>query len=198
MSKDYGGGSITALPIIETQAGDISAYIPTNVISITDGQIFLQTELFNSGQRPAIDSGLSVSRVGSSAQYKCMKQSSKALKIELASYHELQAFAQFGSDLDEATKRTLVHGDVLMEVLKQNQYSPMDFVRQTVEIFTAQHRFLDHLDRANIRPFLDNLYVALNNQHKELLDEIRETKALSDELIKNLKNAIKELSESLA
>ena len=198
LSKDYGGGSITALPIIETQAGDISAYIPTNVISITDGQIFLQTELFNSGQRPAIDSGLSVSRVGSSAQYKCMKQSSKALKIELASYHELQAFAQFGSDLDEATKRTLVHGDVLMEVLKQNQYSPMDFVRQTVEIFTAQHRFLDHLDRANIRPFLDNLYVALNNQHKELLDEIRETKALSDELIKNLKNAIKELSESLA
>ena len=127
-----------------------------------------------------------------------MKQSSKALKIELASYHELQAFAQFGSDLDEATKRTLVHGDVLMEVLKQNQYSPMDFVRQTVEIFTAQHRFLDHLDRANIRPFLDNLYVALNNQHKELLDEIRETKTLSDELIKNLKNAIKELSESLA
>ena len=198
LSKDYGGGSITALPIIETQAGDISAYIPTNVISITDGQIFLQTELFNSGQRPAIDSGLSVSRVGSSAQYKCMKQSSKALKIELASYHELQAFAQFGSDLDDATKRTLVHGDVLMEVLKQNQYSPMDFVRQTVEIFTAQHRFLDHLDRANIRPFLDNLYVALNNQHKELLDEIRETKALSDELIKNLKNAIKELSESLA
>ena len=198
LSKDYGGGSITALPIIETQAGDISAYIPTNVISITDGQIFLQTELFNSGQRPAIDSGLSVSRVGSSAQYKCMKQSSKALKIELASYHELQAFAQFGSDLDEATKRTLVHGDVLMEVLKQNQYSPMDFVRQTVEIFTAQHRFLDHLDRANIRPFLDNLYVALNNQHKELLDEIRETKTLSDELIKNLKNAIKELSESLA
>ena len=198
LSKDYGGGSITALPIIETQAGDISAYIPTNVISITDGQIFLQTELFNSGQRPAIDSGLSVSRVGSSAQYKCMKQSSKALKIELASYHELQAFAQFGSDLDETTKRTLVHGDVLMEVLKQNQYSPMDFVRQTVEIFTAQHRFLDHLDRANIRPFLDNLYVALNNQHKELLDEIRETKALSDELIKNLKNAIKELSESLA
>ena len=198
LSKDYGGGSITALPIIETQAGDISAYIPTNVISITDGQIFLQTELFNSGQRPAIDSGLSVSRVGSSAQYKCMKQSSKALKIELASYHELQAFAQFGSDLDEATKRTLVHGDVLMEVLKQNQYSPMDFVRQTVEIFTAQHRFLDHLDRANIRPFLDNLYVALNNQHKELLDEIRETKALSDELIKNLKNVIKELSESLA
>ena len=198
LSKDYGGGSITALPIIETQAGDISAYIPTNVISITDGQIFLQTELFNSGQRPAIDSGLSVSRVGSSAQYKCMKQSSKALKIELASYHELQAFAQFGSDLDDSTKKTLVHGDVLMEVLKQNQYSPMNFVRQTVEIFTAQHRFLDHLDKTKIRPFLDDLYIALNNQYKEILDEIFETKILSDNLIKKLKNAIKELSESLA
>ena len=198
LSKDYGGGSITALPIIETQAGDISAYIPTNVISITDGQIFLQSELFNSGQRPAIDSGLSVSRVGSSAQYKCMKQSAKALKIELASYHELQAFAQFGSDLDESTKKTLVHGDILMEVLRQNQYSPMDFVRQTIEIFTAQHRYLDSLERKQVRPFLDQLWVGLKNQHQDLLTELEETKALSDQLIAKLKDAISSLCKSLA
>ena len=198
LSKDYGGGSITALPIIETQAGDISAYIPTNVISITDGQIFLQSELFNSGQRPAIDSGLSVSRVGSSAQYKCMKQSAKALKIELASYHELQAFAQFGSDLDESTKKTLVHGDILMEVLRQNQYSPMDFVRQTIEIFTAQHRYLDSLERKQVRPFLDQLWVGLKNQHQELLTELEETKALGDELMAKLKEAISSLCKSLA
>lgn len=197
LSKEYGGGSITALPIIETQAGDISAYIPTNVISITDGQIFLQTELFNAGQRPAIDSGLSVSRVGSSAQYKCMKQSSKALKIELASYHELQAFAQFGSDLDDSTKRTLVHGDVLMEVLKQNQYSPMSFVRQTIEIFAAQHRYLDSLEISEIRAFLDKLWVALKNQHPEIIKELEETKSLSDELSSSLKEAIKNIKESL-
>ena len=197
LSKDYGGGSITALPIFETQAGDISAYIPTNVISITDGQIFLQTELFNAGQRPAIDSGLSVSRVGSSAQYKCMKQSSKALKIELASYHELQAFAQFGSDLDDSTKRTLVHGDVLMEVLKQNQYSPMSFVRQTIEIFAAQHRYLDSLEISEIRAFLDKLWVALKNQHPEIIKELEETKSLSDELSSSLKEAIKNIKESL-
>ena len=197
LSKDYGGGSITALPIIETQAGDISAYIPTNVISITDGQIFLQTELFNAGQRPAIDSGLSVSRVGSSAQYKCMKQSSKALKIELASYHELQAFAQFGSDLDDSTKRTLVHGNVLMEVLKQNQYSPMSFVRQTIEIFAAQHRYLDSLEISEIRAFLDKLWVALKNQHPEIIKELEETKSLSDELSSSLKEAIKNIKESL-
>ena len=197
LSKDYGGGSISAFPIIETQAGDISAYIPTNVISITDGQIFLQTELFNAGQRPAIDSGLSVSRVGSSAQYKCMKQSSKALKIELASYHELQAFAQFGSDLDDSTKRTLVHGDVLMEVLKQNQYSPMSFVRQTIEIFAAQHRYLDSLEISEIRSFLDKLWVALKNQHPEIITELEETKSLSEELSSSLKEAIKNIKESL-
>ena len=197
LSKEYGGGSITALPIIETQAGDISAYIPTNVISITDGQIFLQTELFNAGQRPAIDSGLSVSRVGSSAQYKCVKQTAKALKIELASYHELQAFAQFGSDLDESTKKTLVHGDVLMEVLKQNQYSPMNFVQQTIEIFTAQHRYLDDLEKEKIRPFLDQLWIKLNKDNIDLLNEIQEQKALNDQLIASLKKAIEEFKNTL-
>ena len=196
LSKEYGGGSITALPIIETQAGDISSYIPTNVISITDGQIFLQTELFNAGQRPAIDSGLSVSRVGSSAQYKCVKQTSKALKIELASYHELQAFAQFGSDLDDSTKRTLVHGDVLMEVLKQNQYSPMNFVQQTIEIFTAQHRYLDDLEKSVIRLFLDQLWIHLNQNHLDLLNEIKTKKELNDKIINDLKTYIEEFKNT--
>lgn len=198
LNEECGGGSITALPIIETQAGDISAYIPTNVISITDGQIFLQSELFNAGQRPAIDSGLSVSRVGSSAQYKCIKQTAKALKIELASYRELQAFAQFESDLDEVTKKTLIHGDVLMEVLKQNQYAPMDFVRQTVEIFTVQHRYLDSLSKEKVRPFLDRLWIHLKKDHADILEEIRTEKALSDTLVSRLKDVIASIKESLA
>ncbi len=198
LNEECGGGSITALPIIETQAGDISAYIPTNVISITDGQIFLQSELFNAGQRPAIDSGLSVSRVGSSAQYKCIKQTAKALKIELASYRELQAFAQFGSDLDEVTKKTLIHGDVLMEVLKQNQYAPMDFVRQTVEIFTVQHRYLDSLSKEKVRTFLDRLWIHLKKDHADILEEIRTEKALSDTLVSRLKDVIASIKESLA
>ena len=190
LSKEYGGGSITALPIIETQAGDITAYIPTNVISITDGQIFLQTELFNAGQRPAIDSGLSVSRVGSAAQFKCVKSVAKSLKIELASFHELQAFAQFGSDLDEATKKILVHGNVLMEVLKQGQYQPLTFVEQTIEIFTAQNRFMDDIDIDTIGSFLDGLMINLKKDYKYILDEIYETKVLSSENEAKLKEAI--------
>lgn len=197
LNKENGGGSITALPIIETQAGDISAYIPTNVISITDGQIFLMSELFNSGQRPAIDSGLSVSRVGSAAQYKCIKQTSKALKIELASYNELQAFAKFGSDVDEVTKKTLKHGDILMEVLKQNQYSPMTFVQQTIEIFTAQNNFLDDLEVNEVRNFLDKIWLFLNKNHQDILLEIEDKKALSDELIAKMKVVIKDIKESL-
>lgn len=197
LNKENGGGSITALPIIETQAGDISAYIPTNVISITDGQIFLMSELFNSVQRPAIDSGLSVSRVGSAAQYKCIKQTSKALKIELASYNELQAFAKFGSDVDEVTKKTLKHGDILMEVLKQNQYSPMTFVQQTIEIFTAQNNFLDDLEVNEVRNFLDKIWLSLNKNHQDILLEIEDKKALSDELIAKMKVVIKDIKESL-
>lgn len=197
LNKENGGGSITALPIIETQAGDISAYIPTNVISITDGQIFLMSELFNSGQKPAIDSGLSVSRVGSAAQYKCIKQTSKALKIELASYNELQAFAKFGSDVDEVTKKTLKHGDILMEVLKQNQYSPMTFVQQTIEIFTAQNNFLDDLEVSEVRSFLDKIWLSLNKNHQDILLEIEDKKALSDELIAKMKVVIKDIKESL-
>jgi len=190
LAKEYGGGSITALPIIETQAGDITAYIPTNVISITDGQIFLQTELFNAGQRPAIDSGLSVSRVGSAAQFKCVKQVAKSLKIELANFHELQAFAQFGSDLDDATKKTLVHGNVLMEVLKQGQYQPLTFVEQTIEIFTAQNRFMDDINIKNIKAFLEGLMINLKKDHKDILDSIENAKALSPESEAALKEAI--------
>ena len=196
LSKEYGGGSITALPIIETQAGDITAYIPTNVISITDGQIFLQAELFNAGQRPAIDSGLSVSRVGSAAQFKCVKSVAKSLKIELANFHELQAFAQFGSDLDDATKRILVHGNVLMEVLKQNQYQPKTFVEQTIEIFTAQNRYMDDLDIDKIKDFLEGLMIELKKDYNYLLDEIYNTKILSSEVEEKLKEAINSYKEA--
>ncbi len=197
LSTEYGGGSITALPIIETQAGDISAYIPTNVISITDGQIFLVTDLFNAGQRPAIDSGLSVSRVGSSAQYKCVKQVSKSLKIELANYHEMQAFSQFGSDVDAETKRTLAHGAALMEVLKQGQYQPMSFQRQVIELFTAQHRYLDDMKLDDIHPFLDQLYTHIEKSHKELIKELTEKKAMSDEFMSNLDKVIKDFKDAL-
>ena len=191
LSKEYGGGSITALPIIETQAGDISAYIPTNVISITDGQIFLQVDLFNVGQRPAIDSGLSVSRVGSAAQIKAMKQVASSLKIELANYRELQAFSQFGSDLDNETKKTLNHGAVLMEVLKQDQYDTYDVNRQIIELFAAKHMYLEELEIKNIKPFLNKLYDYINSTHKDILKELDKNKAFSDELELKLDNVIK-------
>ena len=194
LSEDYGGGSITALPIVETQEGDISAYIPTNVISITDGQIFLMTDLFNAGQRPAIDSGLSVSRVGSAAQYPCIKKVSGSLKIELANYRELQSFSQFGSDLDDNTKKVLRHGEALMEVLKQDQYSPLVMERQVVDIFAAQQRYLDSLSRKDILNYLNNQWEYINNSHKEIVDELVETKTLSDELKGKLVSALDEFA----
>lgn len=191
----HGGGSITALPIIETQAGDISAYIPTNVISITDGQIFLLTDLFNAGQRPAVDSGLSVSRVGGAAQTKAMKQVANSLKIELANYRELQAFSQFGSDLDEDTKRVLTHGKVLMEVLKQDQYDTYPLDRQVVELFAAKHRYLEELSVEEIKPCLNKLYQYLKSSHQSLIDEINKEKKLSEELEEKLHKAIKDFFE---
>ncbi|MFA6796597.1 MAG: F0F1 ATP synthase subunit alpha [Bacilli bacterium] len=197
LSEEYGGGSITALPIIETQAGDISAYIPTNVISITDGQIFLMTDLFNKGQRPAIDSGLSVSRVGSAAQYKAVKQVSKSLKIELANFHELESFSQFGSDLDAETKKILTHGEVLMEVLKQGQYQPMAFERQVIELFTAQNGYMDDIDVSNIHQFLNRLYAMMEKDYKDIIDEIREKKELSKELEERLTQAVKTIKEAI-
>ncbi len=192
LDKEYGGGSITALPIIETQAGDISAYIPTNVISITDGQIFLMSELFNAGQRPAVDSGLSVSRVGSAAQIKAMKQVAGSLKIELANYGELQAFSQFGSDLDEDTKKVLNHGDRLLEVLKQEQYAPFSLNRQIIELFAAKYRFLEELPLNEVRPFLDKLYRDIELRHHDILDRLDDQKCFDQALEDHLKEVIQE------
>ena len=197
LNDEHGGGSITALPIIETQAGDISAYIPTNVISITDGQIFLMTDLFNAGQRPAIDSGLSVSRVGSAAQLKAMKQVAGSLKIELASFRELQAFSQFGSDLDNETKRVLKHGNVLMELLKQAQYDTYPVERQIIELFAAKHRFLDDLKVEEIKPALEKLYSHISSSHKELIQEIVSKKVISDSLESSLKEVMTKFFETL-
>jgi len=186
LNKSFGGGSITALPIIETQAGDISAYIPTNVISITDGQIFLMTDLFNAGQRPAIDSGLSVSRVGAAAQIDAIKQVSRSLKIELASYRELQAFTQFGSDLDASTKKVLTHGACLMEVLRQNQYTPYSVENQVIILFLAKNRFLDDLPKASIQPRLFEFLNVIQVKHPELLREIKDEKKISSALNEKL------------
>ena len=197
LNDEHGGGSITALPIIETQAGDISAYIPTNVISITDGQIFLMTDLFNAGQRPAIDSGLSVSRVGSAAQLKAMKQVAGSLKIELANFRELQAFSQFGSDLDAETKRVLTHGNVLMELLKQAQYDTYPVERQILELFAAKHRFLDELKVEEIKPALEKLYTHVSSSHKEVVQEIVSKKVISDSLESTLKEIMKKFFETL-
>ncbi|MDY5852776.1 MAG: F0F1 ATP synthase subunit alpha [Bacilli bacterium] len=190
LAPEYGGGSITALPIIETQAGDISAYIPTNVISITDGQIFLMSELFNSGQRPAVDSGLSVSRVGSSAQIKAMKQVAGSLKIELANFRELQSFSQFGSDLDQNTKDILNHGEVLMEVLRQPQYVNKDVNQQIIELFTAKNRYLEHIGISNIRPCLDDLYSHIQNKHPDILETLANEKVISLKLEEKMKKVI--------
>lgn len=197
LSEEYGGGSITALPIIETQAGDISAYIPTNVISITDGQIFLMTDLFNKGQRPAIDSGLSVSRVGSAAQYKAVKQVSKSLKIELANFHELESFSQFGSDLDADTKKILTHGEILMEVLKQGQYQPMSFVRQVVELFVAQNGYMDDIQVEKVHPFLEKLYAMMEKDYRPILDEIEKKKEISKELLQKMTEAVKTIKDAI-
>ena len=196
LNKDFGGGSITALPIVETQAGDISAYIPTNIISITDGQIFLVVDYFNAGQRPAVDSGFSVSRVGSSAQFKAMKEVAKGLKIDLANYNEMLSFSQFGSDLDKETKRVLTHGKALMEVLKQKQYAPYSLSRQVVELYAAKNRYLDDLEVKEIHPFLERLYSSISSKHPEILKTIDETKALGSELSASLKAAVEEFKGS--
>lgn len=187
LNEENGGGSITALPIIETQAGDISAYIPTNVISITDGQIFLQQELFNSGFRPAIDTGFSVSRVGSTAQIKAMKQVSGTLKLELAQYTEMQAFAQFGSDLDTATKTILDHGQKVREVLKQAQYSPRTVEEQVITLFALKNGFAKTVDVTNVIRFMNELVEHIQLTHPEYIEEIKVEKVISDDLTNSLK-----------
>jgi len=179
LNDELGGGSLTALPIIETQAGDISAYIPTNVISITDGQIFLQTELFNAGVRPAVDSGLSVSRVGSAAQTKAMKSVSSSLKLDLAQYNELLSFAQFGSDLDAVTKAAIDHGARVTELLKQPQYSPMSMAKQVISLFAAKHGYIDKVDIDKIRSFEGLLHHTFDEKYPEVIKEIETTGEIS-------------------
>jgi F-type H+-transporting ATPase subunit alpha len=196
LNQKYGGGSITALPIVETQAGDISAYIPTNVISITDGQIFLSTDLFNAGQRPAIDTGLSVSRVGSSAQYKAMKKVSSSIKMELANYTELKSFSQFGNDIDESTRAIISHGKILTEVLKQDQYLSLPMERQVIEIYAVKNRFLDDLEVSEVKPFMNDLYSYIKNVNPEILEEISTKHDLNDELVKKMNDAITSFKES--
>jgi F-type H+-transporting ATPase subunit alpha len=182
MSDKNGGGSLTSLPIIETQAGDVSAYIPTNVISITDGQIFLETDLFNSGVRPAVNVGISVSRVGGSAQIKAMRQVAGSLKLELAQYRELAAFAQFGSDLDKATQNQLNRGKRLVEILKQDLFQPLPFSKQILIIFAGTGGFLDDMPVEQIREFEKELYRYVETTNQGLLNTIEEKKNLDDQL----------------
>jgi F-type H+-transporting ATPase subunit alpha len=196
LSDVKGGGSLTSLPIIETQAGDISAYIPTNVISITDGQIFLEADLFNSGIRPGINVGNSVSRVGGSAQIKAMKQVAGSLRLDLAQFRELQAFAQFGSDLDKATQAQLARGERLTEILKQPQYQPMAVEKQVLVIWAATNGHVDDVPIENVRRFEAELLQFVENSHPGLLQAIREKKALNEEITADLKQALADFKES--
>ena len=190
LNKDKGGGSLTALPIIETQAGDVSAYIPTNVISITDGQIFLETDLFYQGIRPAINVGLSVSRVGSAAQIKAMKQVAGSIKLELAQYREMAAFAQFGSDLDASTQKLLNRGARLTELLKQGQYQPMPVEEQVLIIFAGVNGYLDDLEKEKVGGFESFLIENFKKNHKKIIQSIKTKKSLDDQLIKEIKTAL--------
>jgi F-type H+-transporting ATPase subunit alpha len=198
LSDDLGGGSLTALPIIETQAGDVSAYIPTNVISITDGQIFLEADLFYSGVRPALNVGLSVSRVGGSAQIKAMKQVAGSLKLDLAQFRELAAFAQFGADLDKSTQNQLARGQRMVEVLKQDQYSAMGVANQILIIFAATNGYIDDVAIGSIRKFEADLLKFLELQRPEIGKEIEEKKTISDELKEKMKAAIEEFKKTFA
>jgi F-type H+-transporting ATPase subunit alpha len=191
-NSDYGGGSITALPIIETQAGDISAYIPTNVISITDGQIFLETDLFYKGIRPAVNVGFSVSRVGSSAQIKAMKKVAGTLKLDLAQFRELEAFSQFGSDLDDATKRTLDRGRRAVELLKQSQYSPIVVEKQIITLYALTRGLVDDIAVDHIREFEAGISDYAETHAKKFLKEIREKGMWSDDGEAEIKNVIEE------
>jgi F-type H+/Na+-transporting ATPase subunit alpha len=195
MSEDRGGGSLTALPIIETQAGDVSAYIPTNVISITDGQIFLESDLFYSGVRPAVNVGISVSRVGGSAQIKAMRQVAGTLRMELAQYREMAAFAQFGSDLDATTQKQLARGSRLVEMLKQGQYEPLPVERQSLIIYAATAGYVDALPESAVRRYEAELYRFVENRHADLFDEIRTQKQFTDELKAKTNKVLDEFKE---
>ena len=196
LSDDLGGGSLTALPIIETQAGDVSAYIPTNVISITDGQIYLETEMFNAGFRPAINAGLSVSRVGGAAQIKAMKKIAGPIRVELAQYRELASFAQFGSELDEATKNQLAQGERIREILKQPNYKPMPVEYQIVIIFAATKKLLLDVPTEKVLEFQDKLFRFIESKHPEIAAEIRDKKEISEDLAKRLTDVINECKKA--
>ncbi len=195
LSSEYGGGSLTALPVIETQAGDVSAYIPTNVISITDGQIFLESELFNNGVRPAVNPGISVSRVGGNAQIKAMKKVSGTLKLAYAQYRELKAFSQFGSDLDEDTKRLLAQGERIVEVLKQPAGSPIPVELQVIILYAATNNLLDNINTEDIREFEKGLFEYITDKHSEIIDNIADTGDLSKETEELMKKAIGEFTD---
>lgn len=198
IDEAYGGGSITALPIIETQAGDISAYIPTNVISITDGQIFLESDLFFSGQRPAVNSGLSVSRVGSAAQIKAMKKVAGGIKLELAQYRELSAFAQFGSELDKETQDRLDHGKRIMEILKQPQYSPMRVEKQVMILYAVTHKYLDDVPVERVKDFEREFLEYMESNHPRVGESIKTEKTITEETEKELKSGIEDFKKTFA
>jgi F-type H+-transporting ATPase subunit alpha len=198
LKADLGGGSLTALPIIETQAGDLSAYIPTNVISITDGQIFLEADLFNQGIRPAINVGNSVSRVGGSAQIKAMRQVAGTLRLDLAQYRELAAFAQFGSDLDAATQKQLNRGKRLTEILKQPQYQPLSVEKQVAIMFAATNGYLDPVAVEKLRQYEDGLFRYLEMRYPALLGSIAEKKVLDDDIKRGLNEALDDYGKSFA
>lgn len=196
MSDAEGGGSLTALPIIETQAGDVSAYIPTNVISITDGQIFLETDLFNSGIRPAVNVGISVSRVGGSAQIRAMRQVAGSLRLDLAQYREMAAFAQFGSDLDAATQRMLARGTRLVEVLKQGQYEPLPVENQVLIIYAGTNGFLDNLSESVLKKYETELFRFVDTNHPEILAELRTKRELTDDIRARLEAVLREFNDT--
>lgn len=195
LSDDLGGGSLTALPVIETKAGDVSAYIPTNVISITDGQIYLEPNLFNAGVRPAINVGISVSRVGGNAQIKAMKKIAGTLRIDLAQFRELEAFAKFGSDLDKATLQQLRRGERLVEILKQKQYVPMDIEKQVLIVYTATRGYLDEIPLPYLAKYESEFLSEMENMHKDILDDLKTKKELTDDIISRLNKVIAEFTE---
>jgi F-type H+-transporting ATPase subunit alpha len=198
LSDKLGGGSLTALPVIETQAGDVSAYVPTNVISITDGQIYLESALFYSGIRPAVNVGLSVSRVGGSAQIKAMKQVAGGLRLDLAQFRELEAFAQFGSDLDKTTQAQLARGSRLVEILKQPQYKPMPVENQILTIYAATNGYVDDYPLEALGKYENELHSFFETKHPEILNELREKKSLDDDLKKKIGNALDEFKKEFA
>src|SRR5436189_5212559 len=198
LNEENGGGSLTALPLIETQANDVSAYIPTNLISITDGQIYLETDLFNQGIRPAMNSGLSVSRVGGDAQTKAMKSVVKSLKADLAQYRELAAFAQFGSDLDKATQQQLRRGERITEIMKQPQYQPLSLVQEVVIIFAASNGYIDDIPTGRVKEFERDLYRFMETQYKPLADKIAKEKKFDAEIEKQARAMIEEFKKTVS